>query len=63
MTLWSLLLIIVVLGAFLWLIEIAPFISGGVKPFARWVVIAVVVFLLLDAIGAISYLKSITIGR
>lgn len=62
MTLWQLLLFLVAAAGILWLIEIAPFLSEAVKPIIRWVVIVAIVFVLLNALGALQFLKTTTIG-
>lgn len=63
MTLWSLILLIVVLGVLLWLLEQAPFISGSVKPVLRWLFIAIIVLALLNAFGLLDMLKTTRLGR
>jgi len=42
-----LVVILLVIGALLWIVEQAPFVSASVKPIIRWVIVAVVILWLL----------------
>jgi len=47
MGLIQLVAILLVIGALIWLVETAPFVSASMKPIIRWVIIAVVVLWLI----------------
>ena len=47
MGLIQLVAVLLIVGALLWLVEQAPFVSPSMKPIIRWVIIAVVVLWLL----------------
>lgn len=47
MGLIQLLIVLVAVGALVWLVEQAPFISPSMKPIIRWVMIAAVVLWLI----------------
>jgi hypothetical protein len=47
MGLIQLVAILLVIGALIWLVETAPFVSPSMKPIIRWVIIAVVVLWLI----------------
>ncbi len=48
MGLIQLVAIMLVVGAVLWLVETAPFVSASMKPIIRWVIIAFVVLWLVS---------------
>jgi hypothetical protein len=48
MGLLQLVIILCIVGALVWLIETAPFISESMKPIIRWLIIAVVIIWLIS---------------
>jgi hypothetical protein len=44
----QLIMILLGVGALLWLVETAPFISATMKPIIRWVIVAIVILWLID---------------
>lgn len=63
MTIWALLLLIVGLGLLAMLIDKAPFIPQDYKPIIRWILLAVIVLIIAQITGVITYLKTTVIGR
>jgi hypothetical protein len=63
MSLLTLILVIVALGILLWLLQSAPFISADVKPFLRWIFLALIVLVILQALGVLTVLQTTRIGR
>jgi hypothetical protein len=41
-------MILLAVGAVIWLVEMAPFISATMKPIIRWVILAIVVLWLIS---------------
>lgn len=48
MGLIQLVMILLAVGAVIWLVEMAPFISATMKPIIRWVILAIVVLWLIS---------------
>jgi hypothetical protein len=44
----QLVMILLAVGAVIWLVEMAPFISATMKPIIRWVILAIVVLWLIS---------------
>ena len=63
MSLLALLVIIVVVGAIVWLIYRAPFISPPFKTAAMIVALVVVGVLILNAFGVIDALRGVTVPK
>ncbi len=59
----SLVIVLIVAGALMWLVEIAPFLDGQIKGFIRWIIIVFVVLYLLGILAGYTPLVTLPMRR